>query len=64
MDNLQDLTPIYEKNKGKWVALNPENGEVVVSSTSAKIAYKKSKSLGINVPVLFKVPKKHGIYVG
>uniref|UniRef100_A0A7C4XHN4 DUF5678 domain-containing protein n=1 Tax=candidate division WWE3 bacterium TaxID=2053526 RepID=A0A7C4XHN4_UNCKA len=64
MPNLDNLTPIYLKNKGKWVAIDPKRKSVVVSTSSAKAAYKKSKDLGVEHPILFKVPKKVRAYIG
>ena len=64
MSNLEDLTPIYNKHKGNWVAINPKSGRVLASSKSAKVVYKKSQTLGVKEPILFKVPRKNTAYVG
>ncbi len=59
-----DLTKIYKKYKGLWVALDSNLKKVLASSTSAKKAYDEAVKKGYEVPTLFKVPKKNLPYVG
>ncbi len=60
----KDLTPIYKKYKGKWVAMDDGFSKVVVSGLNAKNVYNKAKSMGYDVPNLFKVPSNLNAYIG
>lgn len=55
---------IFKKYAGKWIALTEDESAVVTSSESAKTAFNKSRSQGIKVPILMKVPKESLPYVG
>lgn len=64
MKNYIDLTNIYNKYKGLWVALTPDETKVISYDKKAKIAYQKSKQKGFKQPILFKVPTKILPFVG
>lgn len=59
-----DLTPIYKKHKGKWVALNDNYSNVVASGNTAPQVYKIAKQKGYKIPKLFKVPSNLTAYIG
>ncbi len=59
-----DLTKIYEKYKGLWVALDERLGKVISSDKDAEVVYKKASKLGYKKPTLFKVPLKNLPYFG
>ena len=54
-----DLTEVYKKYKGLWVALDEKLGKVISSDKSAKTAYTKAVQNGHKKPTLFKVPQKN-----
>lgn len=51
-----DLTHVFEKFKGQWVAFDNDYN-VVSANKSAKKVYKEAKKKGYLVPRLFNVPK-------
>lgn len=59
-----DLTKIYEKYKGLWVALDQKLHKVIASDKSADNAYKKALQVGYKKPTLFKVPQENRPYFG
>lgn len=59
-----DLTKIYEKYKGLWVALDQKLHKVISSDKSADKAYKKAVKEGYKKPTLFKVPQENRPYFG
>ncbi|MBI4153589.1 hypothetical protein HY503_01145 [Candidatus Woesebacteria bacterium] len=59
-----DITPIYEKYRGKWVAVDDSFKKVVNSGTNAKSVYKEAIKKGYTTPNLFKVPTKILPYIG
>ncbi len=59
-----DLTNIYRKYKGQWVALDQKLVKVLSSNKNAKVAYEQAVKRGYKVPTLFKVPSKNIPYVG
>jgi hypothetical protein len=59
-----DLTGVYKKYKGKWVAMDDSFKKVVASGNSAKNVYSKAKKSGFEIPNLFKVPSNLNAYVG
>ena len=59
--NWTDLTKDY---KGLWVALTQDEKSVVASGKSAKKVYEDAKNMGVEVPLLFKVPTTSGLYIG
>ena len=60
----KDLTPIYKKYKGRWVALDKDYKTVIASGNSAKLVYQKAKKKSKNLPRLFKVPSSLTPYIG
>lgn len=59
-----DLTDIYKKYRGKWVALAKDEQTVLSSGKTASLAYKKAKAKGFEKPILMKVPKEIVSYIG
>ncbi len=59
-----NLTHIYKKHKGQWVALDNTLSKVVCSSKSAKTTYNKAVEKGFKTPTLFKVPLRNVAYFG
>lgn len=59
-----DLTQIYKKYSGLWVALDSNLKRVLASNRSAKKAYTEAVKKGYKIPTLFKVPKRNLPYVG
>lgn len=59
-----DLTAIYRKHKGRWVALNENYSKVVASGNSAPQVYKIAKKKGYRIPKLLKVPSNLTAYIG
>lgn len=60
----KDLTPIYKKYKGRWVATTDGFIKVIASGSSAVLVYNKAKRLGYKVPNLFRVPSNLNAYIG
>lgn len=50
-----DLTKIYRKYKGLWVALKEDKVTVVASGQTVSEALSEAKTKGFNDPILFKV---------
>lgn len=59
-----DLTDIYRRYKGKWVALAKDERTVLGSGKTASLAYKKAKAKGFEKPILMKIPKEIVPYIG
>lgn len=59
-----DLTKIFLKYPGQWVALKQDEKTVIASSKNAKKAYKAAILKGVKRPVLLKVPTHSTYYVG
>ena len=59
-----DLTDIYKKYKGKWVALAEDEQTVLESGEKATTVYEKAKARGYKKPILMKIPKEIIPYVG
>ncbi len=53
-----DLTNIYKKYKGLWVALKADKVTVVASGQTVNEALSEAKTKGFNDPILFKVPTR------
>jgi hypothetical protein len=60
-NNLSHLFPKYE---GKWVAFAKDRLTVVGSGTTLKTAITKAKRFGHSNPIMFKVPSGMQAYVG
>ncbi len=57
-------TKIYSAYQGKWVALNEKETTVLGSGKTAKEALVQAQKKGFKQPILTKIPKKVGTYVG
>lgn len=53
-----DLTNIYKKYKGLWVALKEDKVTVVASGETVSEALSEAKTKGFDDPILFKVPTR------
>ena len=58
-----DFVALAEKYAGKWVALHPETGEVLVVGSSAMEVASLVASRGIDDPLITKVVDDYGIYI-
>jgi hypothetical protein len=58
-----DLTQVYKKYKGMWVALINDT-EVVSADKSVRKVVEQAKKKGYEQPLLFKVPKNDLPFVG
>jgi len=58
-----DLTPVFKKYKGLWVAFNKGENKVLASGKTAKEALAKARKKE-KVPILFFVPRNPMPYVG
>ena len=51
-----DWTKIYQKYKGKWVALKSDEKTVIGVGRTAKVALEKAKITGESSPILHRIP--------
>ena len=58
-----DLSHVYKKYKGLWVALVNET-EVISADKSVRKVVEQAKKKGYEKPLLFKVPKNDLPFVG
>jgi hypothetical protein len=58
-----DLTQVYKKYKGMWVALINDT-EVISADKSVRKVVEEAKKKGYEQPLLFKVPKNDLPFVG
>lgn len=59
-----NLTNIYKKYRGLWVALDTSLKKVISADKTAENAYRKALGEGYKKPTLFKVPKQNLPYFG
>jgi len=59
-----DLTHIYKKYKGFWVALDQDEQTVLSSGKNAKKVYEQALAKGFKKPILIKIPKEVVPYIG
>ena len=59
-----DLTQVYKKYGGLWVALTEKLDKVISADKSARKAYQDAVDKGYSKPTLFKVPSKNNPYIG
>jgi len=59
-----DLTKIYNKNKGLWIALDSNLKKVISSGRNAKKVHDNAVKRGLKTPIMFKVPKENLPYFG
>ena len=64
MNEVKDLTPVYKKYKGQWVALKDDEVSVIANGEKAKDVWEKAVKKGFKNPIIFKVPSKLMPYVG
>ncbi len=58
-----DFTNLYQKHRGLWVALSPDEKKVLGKGKTIKTAVKQAQRKGVTTPYLFKVPTKIVSYV-
>lgn len=59
-----DLTKIYKRYRGLWVALNDEWDTVVSSNKDVRKARDEAVKKGYKEPFMFKVPTENAAYIG
>jgi len=59
----QDLSKSLKGYSSKWVALRPNTTKVVAVGTSPKSVLEKARKIGVDSPVLTRVPKDYGAYI-
>ena len=59
-----DWRKIWQKNKGRWVALKNDERTVVAVGKTAKEAWEKAIKKGYKKPILAKMPPKIIPFVG
>lgn len=59
--NISHLFPKYE---GQWVAFAQDQATVVGSGKTLKTAITKAQKRGLKTPIMFKVPTGMSAYVG
>lgn len=59
-----DLTQIFNKYRGKWVALKDDEITVISARQTAKEAQAEAIKKGNKNPILFKVPTEIISYIG
>jgi len=59
-----DLTKIYKKYKGLWIALNDKWDTVISFDKDIKKVHKEALEKGYKEPILFKVPTEIAAYIG
>ena len=62
--NVKDLTPLYKKYKGQWVALKDDEVSVISHGIKAQVVWQAAVDKGYKNPILFKVPTRLTSYVG
>jgi TPP-dependent indolepyruvate ferredoxin oxidoreductase alpha subunit len=64
MQDVTDLTPLYNKYKGQWVALKDDEVSVITHGQKAKDVLSAAEKKGFSDPILFKVPADIVSYIG
>jgi len=59
-----NLTKVFDRYKGLWVALDGSLKKVISSDKNAEKAYKEALDKGYKKPTLFKVPQENLPYFG
>ena len=59
----KDWTHLYEKYRGKWVALADDETTVLASGASAKEVHEAARTKAAQ-PILYRVPTTLDIFVG
>lgn len=60
----KDLTNVYKKYKGKWVAMDNNFAKVVLSGNSSSSVYRRAQKKGYKTPNLFRVPSNLNGFIG
>ncbi len=60
----KDWSKIYNRYRGKWVALKDDETTVVGSGQTAKTALASAQRKGFKQPILFRVPSKLVFHTG
>ena len=58
-----DLSKILKGYSSKWVALVSDSNKVVATGNSPKVVIEKARRMGVDTPVLTRVPKDYGTYI-
>ncbi|OGM77333.1 hypothetical protein A2188_01125 [Candidatus Woesebacteria bacterium RIFOXYA1_FULL_43_9] len=59
----QDYSKSLRGYSSQWIAIKPETTRVVASGSSPKIVIEKARKIGVNSPVLTRVPEDYGVYI-
>ena len=59
-----DLTKIFRRYKGLWIAFKEDNKTVIASGKTVREVMKKAQKKGFEQPILFHVPIKLLPYIG
>lgn len=60
----KNWTQLHPKYSGKWVAFSDDHQTVISSAIALKTVISQAKRLGIDNPLVFKVPSRNLPYVG
>lgn len=55
---------IFEKYKGKWVALKEDEQSVIASGENAKEVHTQALKKGFDMPIMLKIPLESLPYIG
>ena len=58
-----DMTKIYKKYPGMWVALNETKTKALASGSTAKEALQASRKQGVRNPIITKIPTENLGYI-
>ena len=58
-----DMTEIYKKYPGLWVAMD-KTRHVVAAGEDGKKVFQEARAKGVDVPFLYHVPKSQDFYIG
>ena len=59
-----DLTKVFKKYKGQWVAFKEDEKTVIGNGKTAKEAYEKALNKGYKSPILARMPTELLNYIG
>ena len=59
-----DWTPLYERYRGQWVALDRDEQTVLGAGVTAREALSAAQKQGFPQPILTRVPETLTAYVG
>lgn len=59
----QDFSKSLKGYSSKWIALEPQTTKVVAVGNSPKTVIEKARKIGVDSPVLTRVPKDYGTYI-